>query len=52
MNVLYATGPDRGFTATYEGVSCVHTVTVLIEFFDPERVPELTEFDMCAALGR
>jgi hypothetical protein len=51
MNVLYAAGADKQFTASYDGVSCVRRVIVLIEFFDPDRKPELTELDMCAALG-
>jgi hypothetical protein len=51
LNVLYAAGADKQFTASYDGVSCVRRVMVLIEFFDPDRKPELEELDMCAALG-
>lgn len=51
QNVLLTTGPDRHFTASYDGVNCVPNVIVLIEFFNPDRMPELTEFNMCKALG-
>jgi hypothetical protein len=44
-------GPDRRFVATYDGDACFTDVVVLEEFFDPERLPEITQFDMCAAIG-
>jgi hypothetical protein len=50
QNPLMAAGADRMFVATYDG-RCVSDVVVLVEFFDPERLPEITQFDMCAALG-
>jgi hypothetical protein len=50
-NALLTTGPDRHFTASYEGWGCMNQVTVLIEYVNPEQSPEIAEFDMCAALG-
>ena len=49
-NALLTTGPDRNFTASYDGWGCLDKVTVLIEYLDPERSPRIAEFDMCAAL--
>jgi hypothetical protein len=51
MNPLMPAGPDRRFVATYDGDACFTDVVVLEEFFDPERLPEITQFDMCAAIG-
>jgi len=50
-NSLLATGPDRNFTASYDGVGCLSTVVALIEFVDPDTPPSATSFDMCAAIG-
>ena len=49
-NPLLTTGPDGGFTASYDGWGCLTQVIVLIEYVNPERSPEIAEFDMCAAL--
>ena len=50
-NALLTTGPDRDFTASYDGWGCLPQVIVLIEYVNPEQSPEIAEFDMCAALG-
>jgi hypothetical protein len=50
-NVLLTTGPDRSFEAEYDGWGCLRSVTVLVEYLDPDRSPALAEFDMCARLG-
>lgn len=50
-NVLLTTGPDRAFEAEYDGWGCLRSVTVLVEYLDPDRSPALAEFDMCASLG-
>ncbi len=52
QNVLLTTGQDRNFTASYIGWGCLSNVIVLIEYSNPERSPEIAEYDMCAALGR
>jgi hypothetical protein len=54
MNSLFITGSDRGFAAKYEGWGCVmdQPIIVLIEFRDPNRMPELTEFNECKALNQ
>jgi hypothetical protein len=49
---LLTTGPDRDFTASYDGWGCLNKVIVLIEYVDPEKSPEIAEFDMCAALKK
>jgi len=50
-NGLLTTGPERSFEAEYDGWGCLRSVTVLVEYVDPDRSPALTEFDMCASLG-
>ena len=50
-NGLLTTGPERSFEAEYDGWGCLRSVTVLVEYVDPDRSPALTEFDMCARLG-
>jgi len=50
-NALLATGPQRDFTASYTGWGCLTRVVVLIEYIEPDRPPEIAEYDMCAALG-
>jgi hypothetical protein len=52
-NPLFITGSDRGFAASYDGSGCVmdQPIIVLIEFRDPNRIPELTEFNECRALN-
>ena len=49
-NALLTTGPDRDFTASYDGWGCLRKVIVLIEYVNPDQSPEIAEFDMCAAL--
>jgi hypothetical protein len=51
QNALLTTGRDHDFTASYIGWGCLHSVIVLIEYSNPERSPEIAEYDMCAALG-
>lgn len=50
-NPLLVTGPERQFSATYDGWGCMRSVLVMVEYLDPDRAPELLDFDMCAALG-
>jgi len=50
QNSLLATGPERGFVASYTGWGCLRDVVVLIEYRDPDRGNELTAFDMCRAM--
>jgi hypothetical protein len=49
-NALLTTGPDRRFRASYIGWGCLTNVTVLIEYVEPDRSPEIAAFDMCDAL--
>ena len=51
QNTLLATGPDRKFTASYDGWGCLSNVTAVIEYLDPDKLPEIAAFDMCKALG-
>ena len=51
QNALMTTGPDRNFTASYIGWGCLSNIIVLIEYSNPERSPEIAQYDMCAALG-
>jgi len=51
-NALLTTGPERGFQAEYDGWGCLQSVTVLVEYADPDRSPGLTEFNMCDSLSR
>jgi hypothetical protein len=51
QNALLATGPERDFTASYTGWGCLRRVVVLIEYVNPDRWPEIAEFDMCDAIG-
>jgi hypothetical protein len=50
QNALLTTGRDHDFTASYTGWGCLRRVVVLIEYSNPERSPEIAEYDMCAAL--
>lgn len=50
-NPLLVTGPERQFSASYDGWGCMRIVLVMVEYLDPDRAPELIDFDMCAALG-
>ena len=50
-NTKLIAGPDRDFTANYDGWGCITRVVVLIEYVDPDRFPEVAEYDMCSALG-
>ena len=45
-------GPERAFTAYYDGWGCVRRVVALIEYVDPNRSPEIASFDLCALLGQ
>jgi hypothetical protein len=47
---LYATSAETSFTANYIGWGCLRTVSVLIEYSDPEKLPEIAQFDMCGAV--
>jgi hypothetical protein len=49
-NVLFTTGPDRGFTADYDGWGCLDEGVVLIEFRNPRTLPEITKSNMCDVL--
>jgi hypothetical protein len=51
-NPLLVTGPERGFSAGYDGWGCLSSVVVLIEYLDPDRAPEVLDYDMCEALRR
>jgi hypothetical protein len=51
-NTKLIAGPDRDFTVSYDGWGCIRRVVVLIEYVDPDRSPEVAEYDMCSALGR
>jgi hypothetical protein len=48
---LLKTSPADGFKGSYKGWGCLEQVVVLIEYVDTNRSPEITEFDMCKALG-
>ena len=51
QNSLLATGPERGFTASYNGWGCLSNVVVLMEYIDPDRPAEIAAYNMCQALG-
>jgi hypothetical protein len=51
QNSLLATGPERGFTASYTGWGCLSNVVVLMEYIDPDRPAEIAAYNMCQALG-
>jgi hypothetical protein len=48
---LLVTRPANGFKGSYDGWGCLEQVVALIEYVDPDRSPEIAEFDMCKALG-
>lgn len=50
-NGLLVTGPERNFSASYDGWGCLGNVVVLIEYLNPDRGSEIDSYDMCAALG-
>lgn len=50
-NTLMLTGPDRGFTASYDGWGCLSRVIAVIEYADPDHPPAIARFNMCRALG-
>jgi hypothetical protein len=50
-NSLLATGPDRNFSASYDGVGCLTYVVALIEYVDPDKPPSVVTFNMCDLLG-
>lgn len=47
---FFATGANQRYTASYIGYGCLRQVRVLIEYADPEKVPAITSFDMCATV--
>ena len=49
-NSLIATGPDRNFTASYDGVGCLNKVVALIEYTNPDTPPSVAEFNQCKLL--
>jgi hypothetical protein len=51
QNALLTTGRDHDFTASYQGWGCLQRVIVLIEYVNPERSPEIADYNMCAAFG-
>jgi len=50
-NSLMVTGPDRSFVSTYDGWGCLCSVVALLEYTDPDRPPQIAQFNMCQALG-
>lgn len=52
QNSLLATGPERGFTASYNGWGCLSNVVFVVEFIDPDRPAEIGAYNMCEALGQ
>lgn len=52
QNSLLATGPERGFRASYSGWGCLTNVVVLVEYIDPDRSAEIAAFNMCESVGR
>jgi hypothetical protein len=50
QNSLLATGPERGFSASYIGWGCLTYVVVLVEYIDPDRGSEIADLDLCEAL--
>ena len=49
---LYATGRDTKFEFTYTGWGCLTRVLALIEYSNPEVLPEIAEFNMCDVVLR
>jgi hypothetical protein len=47
-NRVMVAGPEDGFTAWYEGYGCLRKVTAVIEFENPQVLPEVAFIDMCA----
>jgi hypothetical protein len=47
---LITAGPATRFVGTYDGWGCLTRVYVLVEFSDPDRLPEVYHYDMCATL--
>jgi hypothetical protein len=50
-NNKFIAGPERAFTATYDGWGCVTRVVALIEYANPNRSPEVTSFNLCELLS-
>jgi hypothetical protein len=48
---LIVAGPANGFTGFYDGWGCLSKVYVLLEYADPERLPEVHSFDQCARVN-
>jgi hypothetical protein len=49
-NTILAAGPDRDFKASYDGWGCLTRVIAIIEYRDPDKKAEVTEFNMCQLL--
>jgi hypothetical protein len=47
LSPLYSIGPDTKFTATYEGIGCLSTVTTVIEYSNLDKPLAIAKFDMC-----
>lgn len=50
-NSLITTGPNEGFTASYQGWGCMCRVIAVIEYANPDQAPIIVNFNMCEALG-
>jgi hypothetical protein len=48
---LITAGPADHFVGSYIGWGCLTKVYALVEFADPERLPEVYTYDMCAQLA-
>jgi mannitol/fructose-specific phosphotransferase system IIA component (Ntr-type) len=48
---LITAGPADHFVGSYIGWGCLDRVYALVEFADPDRLPEVYEYDMCAQLS-
>jgi hypothetical protein len=51
QNTLMTAGAKRDFVVSYTGWGCLHRIVALIEYKDPTRPAEATEFDMCKEIG-
>ena len=50
-NSLLVAGPDRNFTASYDGWGCLRQVIAVIEYTNPDKAPTIAIFDMCKLIG-
>ena len=51
LNPFITTGPDTNFTAKYDGIGCLTTVSVLIEYTDATKAPDMFHYNMCKLLN-